>query len=374
MAGIRSKTLAPLLILRILEEYSDEAHPITREEIERILADEYGITMERKAFFRHIEHLKGLEDVDIRRVTVKPKNVEKNACAGFYLADRAFSELELRMIIDALSGSHYLSQWETEDLVNRLARLSTRHFQKKMASYQFVSRGNKTENEMLMLALEIIDEAIAEHKQIRFSLLRTGSDGKKVLSNYCNETCTPVRFFVKEHHYYLVAICSHNDKPTMISYKLSDMAQVEITDLPAEDVHSIPEFKHGINWQKFLREHPALDNLNGKPTLCTFLCYRWMIDELKSHFGDELRIRVRHLSDEERKAISGNILGAAKNWLVEVSVITDPYAAMQFAWHHPEDIWLVSPDHAVNALCRRLEKQQRFYAFWKEKSANPHAK
>ena len=50
MAHTQSKTLAPLLILRILEEYSDEQHPITREEIERILDEEYGITMERKAF------------------------------------------------------------------------------------------------------------------------------------------------------------------------------------------------------------------------------------------------------------------------------------------------------------------------------------
>ena len=55
MRKIQSKTLTPLLMLRILEEYSDEKHPLTREEIERILDEEYGITMERKAFFRHID-------------------------------------------------------------------------------------------------------------------------------------------------------------------------------------------------------------------------------------------------------------------------------------------------------------------------------
>ena len=145
MAHTQSKTLAPLLILRILEEFSDEKHPLTREEIERILDEEYGITMERKAFFRHIEHLQELEDVDLRRVTVKPKDAEKNACAGFFLADRTFTEMELRVIIDALSGSHYLSQWETEDLVRRLAGLSTRKFRKKMSSYQFIGSGSKTD-------------------------------------------------------------------------------------------------------------------------------------------------------------------------------------------------------------------------------------
>ena len=359
MAHTQSKTLAPLLILRILEEFSDEKHPLTREEIERILDEEYGITMERKAFFRHIEHLQELEEVDLRRVTVKPKDVDKNACAGFYLADRKFSEMELRMIIDALSGSRYLSQWETEDLVQRLSCLSTQHFQKKMSAYQFVGRGNKTENETLMLNLELIDEAIAEHKQIKFALLRTDSDGKKVLSDWQNETCSPVRFFVKEHNYYLVGLISLDNQPHVISLRLSDMVNVEILDTPAEDIRSLPEFKHGVDWQKFLREHPALDNLRGKPELCTFLCYRWMLDEAKSHFGDDLRIR--QLSEEENQRVVSTLVGASKSWLIEVSVITDPYAAMQFAWYHPEGLWPIAPKRATKALRHRLEAQKQRY-------------
>lgn len=359
MASVQSKTLTPLLILRILEEYSDEKHPLTREEIESILAEEYGITMERKAFFRHIEHLQELEDVDLRRVTVKPKDPEKSACAGFYLADRTFSEMELRVIIDALSGSRYLSQWETEDLVQRLSSLSTRHFQKKMSAYQFVGRGSKTENETLMLNLEIIDEAITEHKQIRFALLHTGNDGKKELSDWRNETCTPVRYFVKEHDYYLVGVHSFEDKLNVVSYTLSSIVNVEKLEEPAQDIRSLPEFKNGIDWQKFLREHPALDNLRGKPELCTFLCYRWMVDDIKSHFGDELRIR--QLSKEENEAVVGFLVGASKNWLVEVSVVTDPYAALQFAWNHPLDMWLVAPDHANQVLRRRFEHQQQRY-------------
>ena len=39
MRKIQPKTLTPLLMLRILEEYSDEKHPLTREEIERILEE-----------------------------------------------------------------------------------------------------------------------------------------------------------------------------------------------------------------------------------------------------------------------------------------------------------------------------------------------
>lgn len=359
MAFTQNKALVPLLIFRILEEFSDEKHPLTREEIERILDERYNITMERKTFFRHIEHLMELNDIDIRRVIVKPKNAEKNACAGFYLADRMFSEAELRVIIDSLSGSRYLSQWETEDLVHRLSCLSTRHFRKKMSAYQFVGRSNKTENKTLLLNLEIIDEAIEERKQIRFDLLRTENDGRKVLSEWRNETCTPIRYFVKEQNYYLVGIQTVDNEPHVVSYILSNIVNVEKTEIVAQNIRSLPEFKNGIDWQEFLRKHPALDNLRGRPERCTFLCYRWMLDEVKSFFGDE--IRIRQLSKEENEAVAGFLVGATKNWLVEVSVITDPNVAIQFAWCRPLDIWLVSPTQATQTLCRRLECLQNRY-------------
>ena len=62
MRKIQPKTLTPLLMLRILEEYSDEKHPLTREDIERILDEEYGITLERKAFFRHMRKFSAEND------------------------------------------------------------------------------------------------------------------------------------------------------------------------------------------------------------------------------------------------------------------------------------------------------------------------
>lgn len=364
MRIIQPKTLTPLLMLRILEEYSDEKHPLTREEIERILDEEYGITLERKAFFRHIEHLTELEDLDIRRVTVKPKDAEKNACAGFFLADRTFTELELRVIIDALSGSHYLSQWETEDLVRRLASLSTRQFRKKMSSYQFVGCGSKTESKTLMLNLKIIDEAIAEHKKIYLTRLFYQNDGTLAESETSREICTPLRYFVKEGEYRLMALHTWDGELEITSYSLSRVANIEKTDIVADDVRSIPKYKNGINWQTFLREHPITYVTVTKPVLCTFLCLRWMIEEIKIRFGDELRIR--QLSDAEKEAVGKVLEGPVKkNWLIEVSVITDPFVAMQFAWDNPNDVWLTGPEEFRKRLHRQFGvKQKRYEELW----------
>lgn len=369
MAHTQSKTLAPLLILRILEEYSDEKHPITREEIEHILDVEYGITMERKAFFRHIEHLQELEDVDLRRVTVKPKDPEKNACAGFYLADRAFTELELRLIIDALSGSHYLSQWETEDLVRRISRLSTRHFEKKMKAYQFVGRGAKTDNKSLMLNLEIIDEAITENKQISFNILCYNSRGEQVVSDRPKVVCTPIRYFVKDRNYYLVVAKTVDTELLQFksfgfkegdlqleAYILSNVTQVEKLDVPAQDYRSLPEFRQGMDWQKLLREHPAMNLLWYKPELCTFLCLLNKIEDIRTRYGDELRIR--QLSDEEFEKLNSIFNHKIpKCDLVEVSVITDRYDAAEFARPYHFGLWVISPKPA-RAIVRSVSIEQ----------------
>lgn len=168
MPDTQSKTLIPLLILRYLEENTDQNHPVSREKIEQYL-DTYGLTIERKAFFRHIEHLNELDWVNIQRVAMRDSNGA--ACAGFYCNERIFTDQELRIMMDALSGSRYLSQRETDDLIERLSLLSTRYFQRKINAYQFVGRENKTDNTTLFYNLDIIDEAIAERKQIRFSLL-----------------------------------------------------------------------------------------------------------------------------------------------------------------------------------------------------------
>jgi hypothetical protein len=124
-------------------------------------------------------------------------------------------------------------------------------------------------------------------------------------------------------------------------------------------VRSIPEFKHGVDWDRLLREHPALYDLEGRPELCTFLCCRWMVDELRIRFGDELRIR--QLSDAEIQALANIAPAANKNWLIEVSVITDPAAAEDFAWNNPNECWLVGPEDAKKGLHKKFALKQAQY-------------
>ena len=55
--SIEAKKLALLRILEILQKNTDEAHPLTHNEIAAMLLSEYGIEIERKAVGRNISLL-----------------------------------------------------------------------------------------------------------------------------------------------------------------------------------------------------------------------------------------------------------------------------------------------------------------------------
>ena len=359
MGSVQPKSLAPLLILRILEDHSDENHPLTRKQMEELLYNEYGIAMERKAFFRHIENVRAIYKtgpVTIRWKSIKPDPTERKHCKAYYLQNDKLSHIDLRVILDALSGSSYLSQPETNELADRLIHLCPKPLQKQAVSYQRIGYDGKTDNDAILLNLEAIDQAITEHKQIHLDFIHIKSDGKRVVRKDSGKVCTPIKYFVKGHNYYLVGVHSQEGTLKLVSYRLSDIACVEVTDEPALDYRTIPEFKHGINWDKLLQEHPTLSRLQEKPIICTFLCLRWQIDDIKRHFGSLFRIRKLSDSEYEKacKIISGKV---EKRELVEVSVITDPQAAAEFACAHTTGMWLISPREARKALCFHLRSR-----------------
>ena len=94
MALEAKKTLI-MRIYQILEEYSDDEHPLTQQDIIDLLERDYGIECERKAVGRNLSYLKemGFEIEGDKK--------------GIYLASRPFENAELRLLIDSvLSSSH----------------------------------------------------------------------------------------------------------------------------------------------------------------------------------------------------------------------------------------------------------------------------
>lgn len=97
MESFEPKKLALIRIWQILKEYSDYDHPLTQDDIARHLESDYGIVIERKAISRNISLLKEAgAEIESGRT-------------GSYLERRDFEDSELKLLIDGVLCSKYIT-------------------------------------------------------------------------------------------------------------------------------------------------------------------------------------------------------------------------------------------------------------------------
>ena len=98
----------------ILERETDDTHGITMERILQILKYEYGIEAERKSIY---DDLNVLRDSEI--LEVSPPQGKKRE---YFVTDRTFQLPEIKMIIDSIQSSKFLSEKRSRDLIAALGK------------------------------------------------------------------------------------------------------------------------------------------------------------------------------------------------------------------------------------------------------------
>lgn len=350
MADSMPKSLAPLLILQVLWECSDPEHPMTQEQIRKELAVR-GLELDRKAVHRHLEKLMEWDGVTIN--CDKRNGLESQVGTNFFINERPFTDADLRVMIDSLSANPSIDEKTTRELIDRVASLSSRHFKKKLLHLDFMTQRGKTENRELLDTVDQIEQAIAAGKKITYTGIRTDADGQRIFSPGRMKV-SPVQILFKDQKYYLLFISKRNGETVLDTITLDRICNVEIEDEKAIDIHTLPEYKHGMDYDNLLREHPDLRHINARTELCTFQCPPSCLDEIRAHFGADLRVTPVTVTFHEELR-SGEISPREVDRL-EVAVITDPYAAVDFSLRNLHRIWLIGPDRANRLLRHRLTK------------------
>ena len=151
MTMIENKKASIILILKVLQEYSDEDHFLTQQDIIDKVDELYGIELERKSVAFSISLLQEL-DYDIN----------KSPRGGYALLSRDFDNSEIRYITDALFSSKSLSAKQAAELSKKLNSCLSR-YQRKDYNYIYKSSEiNRSENKELFYTLELIEEAKRE--------------------------------------------------------------------------------------------------------------------------------------------------------------------------------------------------------------------
>ena len=273
MNSLEPKKLALLRVLQILEQYSDYDNPLKQEDIARYLDRDYGIVIERKAIGRNLSLLKeaGYDIASDRR--------------GSYLASREFEDSELRMLIDGVLSSRYITAGHSKDLIERLCALSNKYFRSHVKNIWSVNDWSKTDNCALFYNIEIIDTAIEQGRQIAFSYNKYGTDKK--LHKTKDHLVSPYQMILHNQRYYL--ICGNEKWKTIGHYRLDRITDIRLTDEPATPLRSLAGHENGIDYREYATSLPYM--FTDKPESIEFLAENSIVDQIVDWFGDNARIQ-----------------------------------------------------------------------------------
>ncbi len=343
MENMGNKKLALLYILKILEEYSDHDHPLTQSEIAEKLVQNYGIVLERKAISRNLSLLReaGYE-------------IESEA-KGNYLDYREFDNTELRLMIDGVLSSRYITEGQAKDLADRIAALSNKHFRSHVKHIHLLSSHEKTENKTVFYALECIDEAIENGRQISFDYYCYAFDDELKPCRSRRETVSPIQLVIKNQFYYLIAateIKALGSKrkydpthPMIRSYRLDMISNPIVEEDAIVDPARLAKYGQEGDVKKILSSHPYMHIRGNRVCQASFLCFAHDIGLVIENLGKDLRIKKLKRRDEEvfREFETANGKRYLSMDLVKVTLKISPEELIEFACRYPQKIFIVSP-------------------------------
>ena len=211
-----------LYLMKTLLDKTDADHPMTANELIAELSV-HGIKAERKAIYTDLELLRqfGLDIESHRSNTTR-----------YYISSRSFELPELKLLVDAVQSSRFITEKKSRELIAKLTSLTSAAQGKQLNRQIYVSGRTKTMNKAVYYSIDQIHAAINEGKQISFRYFDYGTDKKPVYrKDGAAYQATPVTLCWDNDNYYLISFNSkHNG---LVNFRVDRMDRVTLLDEPS---------------------------------------------------------------------------------------------------------------------------------------------
>lgn len=311
-----NQKLKLLYILKILSEQTDEAHYMSALGLIEELA-KYGIRAERKSIY---DDLNQLIDFGYDIILVKARGN-----GGYYLASREFELAELKLLVEIVQSSRFITLKKSKELIAKIEKLASRADAKQLQRQVYVANRIKTVNESIYYIVDDIHKAIQENEQISFQYLEWNlekelvprKDGKRYQVSPWALTC-------KDENYYLIA---HDKEDDIIKhFRVDKMGSIEVLSGVKREGNALFERFDIANYA-----NKTFSMYGGKEETVTLEFENHLIGVVMDRFGKEVSIRRRdeqHFSARLPIAVSGQFFG----WLTGLgkgAKLTAPKSVME---------------------------------------------
>ncbi len=202
-------------ILDYLEKNSHENNPIRAAELIAMLDRQHNISCDRKTVYSDIA---ALQEYGIDIISIPGKN------GGYYIASRSFELPELKLLIDAVQSSRYLTERKSRELIEKLCNLCNEQDAKLMRRNVLVSGRVKSMNETIYYNVDAIQEAIAQNRQITFRYFDWDFCGKRRYREK-EYLASPYGLCQDHENCYLLALSARHG---VTSYRVDRMTDIQL--------------------------------------------------------------------------------------------------------------------------------------------------
>lgn len=260
--------LRPIYLLTILREKSDENHPLSTEQLRKILKEQYNLEAHRTTVKSDVEMLQSIGfEIEIRRA-------KQNL---YHYAGREFDTAELKLLIDAVESSKFITKAKSDKLVSKLSELAGEHKAQELKRNLIVNGRIKQDEERIYDIVDAINEAINAKKKIRFQMTEYNIRKQRILHNKGEKYIFSPYSLVWDGDYYYVVGFSEKYQ-SIGSHRVDRISDVpEILDEPNV------RMKRGFDINRYINSMFHMYNAPRKEV--ELICDNSMMDAIIDRFG-----------------------------------------------------------------------------------------
>jgi len=238
MPKLPNQKLKLLYLHDILLRHTDEEHPLTLAQIMSLLT-ECGVEIrDRKSLYDDVEQL--------RRFGLDVVGRKEGRDFVYFVASREFELPELKLLVDAVQSSRFITHKKTEELIRKVEGLASIHDARLLQRQVFVANRIKTMNESIYYNVDTVHAAISQGSKISFRyfewVLSWGAE--KVEKKYRRDgrryVVSPWALTWDDENYYLVGL--EEESGQRRHFRVDKMSDIVVTGETRDGAEEFADF------------------------------------------------------------------------------------------------------------------------------------
>lgn len=258
-----------LVLLDILARETDENHPLSVPRLVELLQAR-GIDAERKSVYDDIQTLNELPDAGFEVVQQRGRG------GGYYMTDTPFELAELKLLVDAVYASKFITARKSRILIEKLGHFTSRYRQEELDRKVLVTGRIKSTDEKILYTVDALHGAITAGTQVQFKYCDWNLQ-KKMEPRHGGRMyrVSPWVLVWENGNYYLIAYTEGRLK----HYRVDKMSGVHGIDAKREGAAEYAEFNVNVYMQQMF------GMFNGPVKRVTLRCENRFAGAMLDRFG-----------------------------------------------------------------------------------------